>query len=96
MNLSIYDLFGYTAAICNAVSFVPQLLRVYRLKSAQGVSFSTFAMYSFGSLCWVIYGVHAHSMPVLLANALTLLLSTCIAILKMRYDRREAKDLPPT
>jgi MtN3 and saliva related transmembrane protein len=87
MNTSIINLIGYAGAICNAISFVPQLLRVIKLKSARDISYSTFLIFAIGSGLWIAYGAHFHALPVILANVITLLLSFSIFVLKLRYDR---------
>jgi MtN3 and saliva related transmembrane protein len=39
---------GFIAAFCTTAAFVPQLVRVYKLKSARDVSLGTFLMFSVG------------------------------------------------
>jgi len=84
----IINLIGSIAACCTTVSFVPQLIRVYRLKSAWDISLIMFLVFSFGVFLWMLYGIFIHSFPVILANGLTLALSVAILVLKIRYDRR--------
>ncbi|HEY0759501.1 MAG TPA: SemiSWEET transporter [Acidisarcina sp.] len=79
---------GLVAAFCTTVSLVPQLLRIWRLKSARDISFYMFLLFSFGVSLWLIYGYEIHSLPVLLANMVTLVLSLAILGLKIRYDHQ--------
>jgi MtN3 and saliva related transmembrane protein len=81
------NLVGYVAAICTTISFLPQLIRVYRLKSAHEISLTMFLVYSFGVFLWMLYGLFIRSFPVIVANALSLVLSLAILTLKIRYDR---------
>lgn len=84
--LWIVNLIGTIAAVCTTIAFVPQLVRVYRLKSAREISFLMFLMFSVGELLWMIYGIFIGSLPVILANAVTLGLALAILSLKLRYD----------
>ncbi len=84
------ELIGFAAACCTTVAFVPQLVRVIRLRSAHDISLPTFLLFSIGVLLWLIYGLRIGSMPVILSNSFTLVLSVSILILKLRYDRRTA------
>jgi len=84
------NLTGSIAAFCTTIAFVPQLVRVYRLKSARDISLVMFMVFSLGELLWLIYGLFIHSMPVILANAVTLGLALAILWLKLQYDRRRA------
>jgi MtN3 and saliva related transmembrane protein len=78
---------GYMAAFSTTVSFVPQLVRVVRLKSARDISLGMFLFFSWGVFCWLIYGMIIRSWPVTAANAVTLGLSLSILVLKLKYDR---------
>jgi MtN3 and saliva related transmembrane protein len=82
------DLIGYVAAACTTISFLTQLIRVYRLKSAHEISLIMFLVFSFGVFLWLLYGIFIRSFPVIVANALTLVLSLAILALKIRYDGR--------
>lgn len=91
----IVNFTGSIAAFCTTIAFVPQLVRVYRLKSARDISLSMFLVFSLGELLWLIYGLFIHSMPVILANAVTLALALAILWLKLHHDRRQAIDTVP-
>lgn len=89
MHLSAWavSLIGSVAAFCTTLSFVPQLLRVWRLKSARDISLTMFLVFSFGVFLWLVYGMFIHSGPIMLANGATLALSLAILALKLRYDQ---------
>ena len=82
------NLIGSIAAICTTISFLPQLIRVYRLKSAHEISLTMFLVYSFGVFLWLLYGIFIRSFPVIVANAISVVLSLAILALKIRYDRQ--------
>jgi len=77
---------GSTAAICTTLSFLPQLIRVWRRKSARDISLAMFLLFSFGVACWLAYGLGIGSAPITAANAVTLALAVTILALKLRYD----------
>lgn len=79
---------GMIAATCTTISFVPQLLRVWRLRSARDISLTMFLVFSLGVFLWLVYGIYIHSAPVMLANAVTLALSLAILGMKLRYGGR--------
>jgi MtN3 and saliva related transmembrane protein len=81
------ELIGYFAAAATTLSFVPQLLRVWRRKSARDISLGMFGLFSAGVFLWTVYGVCIGSWPVIAANSVTLALSLAILFLKLRYDR---------
>jgi MtN3 and saliva related transmembrane protein len=83
------DGIGSVAAVCTTVSFLPQLIRVWRRKSARDISLTMFLFFSFGVACWLIYGIGIGSGPITAANTVTLALALAILVLKVRYDRRQ-------
>jgi MtN3 and saliva related transmembrane protein len=86
---------GFAAAFCTTAAFVPQLARVVRLRSARDISLPTFLLFSVGVFLWGLYGLYIDSKPVIASNAVTLVLSVSILILKLRYDRDAARELEP-
>lgn len=79
---------GMAAAVSTTLAFVPQLIRVWRLRSAHDISLLLFLFFSLGVLLWLVYGVMIRSLPVILANGATLALSLAILALKVRFDRK--------
>lgn len=94
--MSTADLIGLLAGTLTTVAFVPQLLKIYSTKSGKDVSARMFLIFSAGVVLWLAYGIVIGSLPVILANAVTLILSLLIMGLKVRYSRpgRVRKDDP--
>jgi MtN3 and saliva related transmembrane protein len=84
---------GYAAAFCTTAAFVPQLTRVLRTRSARDISLPTFLLFSIGVFLWLVYGLYTGSKPVIASNAVTLVLSLSILVLKLRYDRNAIKEI---
>ncbi|MDR2772109.1 MAG: SemiSWEET transporter [Elusimicrobiota bacterium] len=82
------EILGFIAGFCTAVSFIPQVYKTWKSKSAKDVSIQMFLIYSLASILWIIYGVGAGSMPVIATNVVLLALSIMQAIMKAMYDKR--------
>jgi len=89
---STAEVVGYVAAACTTAAFVPQLVRVWRLRSARDISLVTFVVFSAGTAIWWLYGVLIGSWPVIVANGVTLAIALTILALKVRYDRQPRND----
>ena len=76
---------GLTAGTLTTAAFVPQLVKAWRSKSTGDLSWGMLVTFSTGVLLWLIYGVWIDSVPVILANAVTLLLQAGIVSLKIKY-----------
>jgi MtN3 and saliva related transmembrane protein len=87
----LVELIGFVAAFCTTAAFVPQLLRVVKLKSAREISLGTFLLFSVGVFLWLLYGIYTGSKPVIASNLVTLVLSLSILVLKVRYDHEGMK-----
>jgi len=76
---------GIAAAILTTVSFVPQLVRILRTKHTKDLSLLTFSLFFAGVFLWLIYGILIKELPVILANAATLIIALLILINKVKY-----------
>jgi MtN3 and saliva related transmembrane protein len=93
LSTTTINFIGYCAATMTTVSFLPQLIRVVKLRTARDISLGMFLIFSAGTCFWLAYGLLSHSKPVWIANAVTLVLSLSILILKLRFDRNAVKEL---
>ncbi len=86
---------GFVAALCTTAAYVPQLVRIVRLRSARDISLPTFLMMCVGVFLWLLYGLYTGSKPVIASNGVTLVLSLSILVLKLRYDRHAMEEIEP-
>ena len=84
MNIEI---FGYIAAVLTTAAFLPQLIKTLKTKKADDVSLITLIMFIIGVLCWIIYGYKISSIPILIANLITLILNFLILISKIYFSK---------
>jgi MtN3 and saliva related transmembrane protein len=91
-DASLINLIGYAAATMTTISFLPQLIRVVRLRSARDISLIMFLVFSCGTFTWMVYGFLSHSPPVWIANVVTFALSLSILIMKLHFDRSPSPE----
>ena len=96
MTPGTQDVLGIVAGTLTTISFVPQLLRIVRTRSAADISWGMFSVFAVGTILWVIWGVSQDAWPVIFANAVTLVLAAAIMILKWRYDSAPRQRQPAT
>lgn len=78
------DFIGLLAAFLTTLSFLPQTLMVLRSGETAGISLAMYALFTVGVAGWLAYGVMQASVPIILANAVTLLLAAIILAMKIR------------
>ncbi len=66
-----FSIFGYLAAVCTDVSFLPQAIKTVKTKNTEGLSLMTYVFLFFGSLFWFIYGIYSKDVPLVATNTLT-------------------------
>ncbi len=76
---------GVTAGTLTTVAFIPQLAKALKSKSTGDLSWGMVLTFTIGVFLWLIYGIWIDSLPVILANAVTLLLQLGIVSLKIKY-----------
>ncbi len=76
---------GLLAALLTTTAFLPQVLHTLATRDTRGISLRMYAIFVAGVLLWLIYGLLMHDWPLILANAVTLLLAGAILILKLRH-----------
>ena len=76
---------GLAAGALTTVAFIPQLAKAWQSKSTGDLSWGMVSTFSMGVLLWLIYGIWIDSLPVILANAATLLLQAGIVSLKLKF-----------
>ena len=81
------DYLGFTAAACTTCSFIPQVLLVWRRRSAAGISTGMYLIFCFGVLLWLCYGLMIGAWPIIIANGVTLLLASSVLVMKWRFGR---------
>ena len=87
MNAELSDLVGYPAAFLTTVAFMPQAWKSWRSRDLSGISLPMYALFTMGVALWLAYGVVIGSMPVIVANAITLLLAAVVLLLKVMEAR---------
>jgi len=77
---------GFLAAILTTVAFLPQVLKTFKTKKTNDLSLITYILLTVGMLLWGLYGFLNNDIPLVLANAITFLLSMSILVLKVKND----------
>lgn len=85
------DMMGYVAAFCTTAAFIPQVLLVWRQRSARGISLAMYLAFCFGVFLWLCYGIVIRAWPLAINNGITLLLASSVLVMKWRFDHAPAR-----
>ena len=76
---------GYLAGTLTTISFIPQVVRAWRLKETRDLSLAMLILFAAGILLWTCYGFWTDSLPIIAANMITFVLILILLGLKFRY-----------
>jgi MtN3 and saliva related transmembrane protein len=78
---------GFIAGAFVTCSLIPQLIRVFRLRSAREISTLFTILLLLGIIIWLAYGVSFRLAPVILWNAVGTILVAILLYAKLKYGR---------
>jgi len=87
VTLTLIDVFGFAGATCTTVAFVPQVVRIWRTRSAADISAGMYLVFILGLMLWTAYGVLVVSWPIIVANILTMVLAGAVLWMKWRFHK---------
>ena len=87
INPLYITILGVVAGTCTALSMLPQVIKTIREKKAEQVSkFMLISLIS-GVVLWMVYGILKKDWPIIITNALSLLLNIIMFFLRKKYKR---------
>jgi MtN3 and saliva related transmembrane protein len=86
------EFLGYMAATLTTFSFVPQAWHTFRTRDVSGISLGMYSVFTLGVSLWLLYGLMLGAWPIVLANAITLMLAFVILLMKLRYRQEPGRQ----
>jgi MtN3 and saliva related transmembrane protein len=80
---------GALAAALTMFSFVPQIIKVVKIRSAKSISPLTLFQLSCGVFLWIIYGIYLKDAIIIIANVVTLTSLIILLCLYFRYGKEQ-------
>ncbi|MCJ8337390.1 MAG: SemiSWEET transporter [Pseudomonadales bacterium] len=81
---------GMLAATLTTIAFVPQVVQILRTGNVDGISIYMYMILVSGVALWFTYGIVLKDIPIMLANGITLVLTTTVLGLTLykRWNKR--------
>lgn len=79
--------FGFIAGGIMTIATLPQITRVFKLKSAREISLIFVASMVIGFICWLTYGIFLQLFPLILWNSINIILFSVLLYAKLKYGR---------
>jgi MtN3 and saliva related transmembrane protein len=88
LELDWEEILGFVGGSLITVAFIPQVWRLYRLKSAREISLLFNILFLMGGMCWLAYGISKELLSVIVSNAVNLALVLAMLYAKVKYGRQ--------
>ncbi len=85
MDFDATTVLGLAAASLTTAAFLPQVIKIWRTRKTRDISLGMFLVLCAGIGLWLVYGILRNDFPLILANAVTLVLAGTILLLKLKY-----------
>ena len=79
------EILGLLAGGLTTASFVPQVYKTYKSKSADSLSLTMYTVFFVGIILWLIYGIYVNSIAMMVTNSITAVLSLLLIYFKLRF-----------
>lgn len=79
---------GYTAGIFTLINMFPQIMKSYKTKSVEDISFLLVITYAISMILWVTYAYFINSWPIMITNSIAFVMSFIQVILMVKYKKK--------
>ena len=86
---------GSIAAALTTLAFVPQAYYSFKTRDLSGISLPMYSTFTLGVAFWLIYGLLRRDWPIIIANIITICLSSVILMLKimeLKHKKNKVKN----
>ncbi len=87
--MSWQELLGFISGAIMTTSMIPQVWRLFKLKSSREISLPFTLFFLVGTVCWLSYGIVLSLAPVILWNAATLVSACAMVYAKFKFSERK-------
>jgi MtN3 and saliva related transmembrane protein len=83
--MSTEILVSAVAATLTTAAFVPQAMHIIRHKETRAISLFMYVSFATGVALWLLFGAMIGNWPIMVSNAITLMLALAIIAMKLKY-----------
>lgn len=86
--MTAVDILGYAACAVTALTFLPQVVKTWREKSAKNVSLLMFIIAFINEIMWIAYGALRNDMVIVVTNVIMISMCSVMIALKLKYNHQ--------
>lgn len=81
-----WEIVGVVAGLIVVSGFIPQIIKGYRTKKLEDLSYFMMIFLALGMLLWILYGIHISSFPVIFANIIGVFCNIVLIVMKYKFS----------
>ncbi len=86
-NLQIITgIIGSSATLIGTSLMLPQVIKSFKTKKVEDISYGTLVLYFLNCLLWLMYGILIVALPIVICNFIALIISVLQIFLKIKYS----------
>ena len=83
--MKIITILGLIAGTLTTISFIPQVIRSWKLKETKDISLWMYIILAAGIFLWAVYGLLIKDLPVTIANIVAFMFVSIVLFYKLKY-----------
>jgi MtN3 and saliva related transmembrane protein len=87
MDNRIIEAIGLLGSFLSSITFLPQVIQVYKTKSAKDLSLNMLLIIVTSCIVWLVYGFARNLKPVIICNIIILCLAGWLAFFKWNSEK---------
>ena len=84
-----FIILGLIAGTLTTSGYIPQIVKGYRTKKMQDVSFMMISILCVGMFLWIVYGLSQNDLPLIVSNTVGTSFLVTLVAMKLHYDKKQ-------
>lgn len=85
--MNFLEILGLTAGTITSITFLPQVIQIWKTKSAKDISLGMLGLLMLGVSMWLTYGIIVKDIAIIYTNSMVLAMSFIMAYFKFRFNK---------
>jgi len=93
MDIIFWEIFGILAGLITVSGFVPQIIKGYKTKKMEDLSYFLNILIGIGMFMWIVYGIVISSIALTITNVIGVSCNITLILMKYRYSKKNILHL---
>ena len=86
--MDIINLVGAAGGIVSSITFLPQVIKIWKTKSAKDLSMGTLLFLILNVSLWLLYGILTNLYPIIITNGIVLTMVFIMVYFKLTFKEQ--------